>query len=192
MLTFTPIYTYRPTPFYPSLHPPNFIFYPPTHPSPPPTFPQALKAHDRVEAVAHWGCNVVYVLSCWSPELRDLLGNAKVSRVRVRVRVVLELDERTFSSILSSTPAASRSTRNFKLKLILSITSQTLSQHLNTSHPSGLRGCLQRAVQARRRESLGGSVGLQGHRGPECDREQQGQVPPERDVQRRGGGAEGE
>jgi hypothetical protein len=42
----------------------------------PPT--QALKAHDRVEAVAHWGCNVVYVLSCWSPELRDLLGNAKV------------------------------------------------------------------------------------------------------------------
>ncbi len=51
------------------------------------THPQALKAHDRVEAVAHWGCNVVYVLSCWSPELRDLLGNAKVSDGAVRVRV---------------------------------------------------------------------------------------------------------
>ena len=38
---------------------------------------KALKHHDRHEAVAHWGCNMVYALSCWSGDLRNLLGNAK-------------------------------------------------------------------------------------------------------------------
>ena len=35
---------------------------------------KALKTHDRVEAVCHWGCNMVYALSCWSEGLRKELG----------------------------------------------------------------------------------------------------------------------
>ena len=35
---------------------------------------KALRTHDRVEAVCHWGCNMVYALSCWSEGLRKELG----------------------------------------------------------------------------------------------------------------------